>query len=71
MVAILMWKSHITRATVLRSNDVRQSEPLKIAIPEGNIEAEMWFFELYDSVTKEDFSRMCELAKAWRKLCDT
>ena len=42
-----------------------------MAIPKGNIEAEMWFFELYDSVTKEDFSRMCELAKAWRKLCDT
>ena len=62
MVAILMWESHIIRATVLRSIVVRQSEPSKIAIPEGINpgEKEMWFFELYDSVKRDDLSRICE-----------
>ena len=62
MKAMLMWKIHMIRATVLRSNADQHSEPSKIEIPAGTgpAEVKVWFFSLYDSVAQDDLDTFCE-----------
>ena len=62
MLTMLKWEMHIIRDTVLRSLADRHSEPSRFGIPDGinPDDVEVWFFELYDSVTRDDMSRFCE-----------
>jgi len=61
-MAMLMWRIHFVRATMLRSIDDQHSVLSKFDIPDdlNPFEVNVWFFQLYDEVTIEDVNLFCE-----------
>ena len=63
MMAMLVWKIHVIRATLLlRSMMDDPQVSSNTVIPDGSdpTEVEVWYFTLNDSVTVFDLARFCE-----------